>query len=284
MKLSVETSVMGDRFGDEKAIEMIKNAGFDCFDYSMYWMSEENDILKDDYRERAEKLRKKSDELNIECNQAHAPFEIEKDDEFSVLNEAYKRLVRSIEVASIMGAKNIIVHAIKTDTCRGEDFYELNRRFYQSLVPYCEKFNICVSVENLFHWNEKILPILSDPAEHLDFVKSLNSPWLNICIDVGHSSITGHKPEDVIAAMDAGVLKTLHIHDNDGVDDWHLLPYTGSFEWDKIMAALSEINYDGELTFEIFGYLKRLPDDLIEDGLCFAEKVGRKLISKFNNK
>ncbi len=283
MKLSVETYVMADRFNDGKAIEMIKQAGFDCYDYSTYWLSGEKDMLGDDYIERAEALRKKSDELRIECNQAHAPFEITSKDEFDLSNKAYKRLVHSIEVASILGAKNIIVHAIKTDTSRDEKFYEINREFYDSLKQYCEKFNICISVENLFHWDKKALPVLANPYEHRDFVKSLNSPWFNVCIDVGHSAITGHKPEDVISVFDSDLLKTLHIHYNDYFSDKHLLPYTDSLDWNKIISALAKIRYDGDLTFELTGYLKRLPNDLLNDGLRFAEKVGRKMIADFIN-
>lgn len=281
MNLSVETYVMRERFSDETAIEMIKKAGFDCYDYSMYWMTEKHDMLGDDYAERAEKLRAKSDELGIVCNQAHAPFEMTVNDEFDMSNSEYRRLVRSLEAASVLGANNIIVHVIKNGNNRDADFYELNRRFYQSLAPYCDKFNICVSVENLFHWDKKALPVLAEPSEHIDFVKSLHSPWFNVCIDVGHSAITGYKPEEVISSFDGNMLKALHIHDNDFVSDKHLLPYTDGLEWNKIMSALAKIQYKGELTFELTGYLGRLPNNLLEDGLMFAEKVGRQLIAEF---
>lgn len=293
MKLSIETYVMRERFDDKTSIEMIKKAGFDCYDYSFYWTRKENDMLGDDYLERAGKLREKSDTLGIACNQAHAPFEITVNDAFDLSNTAYLRIVRSMEFASVLGAKNIIVHAIKNDLPQGVDFYELNREFYLSLEPYCEKFNICISVENLFHWDKKALPVLSDPQEHRDFVKSLNTSvhlpedsyphadMYNICIDVGHSAITGYKPEDVISALDNNVLKALHIHDNDFFSDKHLLPYTDSLNWKEIMTALSGIRYKGELTFELTGYLRRLPDSLLAAGLDFADKVGRKLISEF---
>lgn len=273
MKLSVETFVLRDRFNDEKAIEMIKKAGFDCYDYSLYWTNEENEMLGDDYIERAHNLRKISDELGIECNQAHAPF----DSSFDI-----PKIARSIEFASILGAKNIIVHAFKLKPFQSKEFYDANRELYLSLEPYCKKFNICVSVENLFsNDKEKMLPLLSDPIEHSDFVKSLNSPWFNICIDVGHSAITGYKPENVISKLDNSLLKALHIHDNNYLYDLHMLPYTAQLDWNKIMTSLSSIGYDGDLTFELTGYLNSLPNDLLFDSLVFAEKVGRKLISEF---
>ena len=37
MKLSIETHVLHKRYGDEKAISMLKKAGFDSIDYSYYY-------------------------------------------------------------------------------------------------------------------------------------------------------------------------------------------------------------------------------------------------------
>lgn len=184
MKLSIETYIMRKRFDDKKALEMIKKAGFDCYDYSMYFLADDDkDMLRDDYYERAVALRRISDELGIECNQAHAPFEIGVTNEFDISDGSYLRLVRSLEVASILGAENVIVHAIKDHLPDGTDFYDLNRKFYSSLAPYCEKFNICVSVENLFNCRgEKMFPVLGNPQEHMDFVNSLHSQRFILCI------------------------------------------------------------------------------------------------------
>lgn len=285
MKLSVETSMLRRSFDDVKAVEMIKKAGFDCYDYSLYWLfHDEKDMLGDDYLQRADKLRKISDSLEIECNQAHAPFEIKVSDSFDTSGEAYLRIVRSMEVASILGAKNIVVHAIKDNLPPEVDFYELNKRFYRSLEPYCRRFGICISVENLFNCKYgETLPVLSDPEEHKNFVKELASPYFNVCVDIGHSAITGHKPEDVISAMDKNILKVLHIHDNDNIGDRHMLPYTGDFKWNDIMKALARIGYEGEFTFELSGYFRNLPKELLDDGLDFAQKVGRRLIADFDS-
>lgn len=37
MQLSMETVVLRNKFGDETAIRMLKEAGFDGIDYSFYW-------------------------------------------------------------------------------------------------------------------------------------------------------------------------------------------------------------------------------------------------------
>lgn len=280
MKLSMETYTLRKRFGDEEAIKMIKAAGFDCYDYSLYWTDEKDDMLGEDYKERAEALRKTADEIGIGCNQAHAPFEFKYGEERSEACEAYRRLVRSLEFAAILGAETIIVHAIK-NLPEGVDFEEYNRKFYSSFIPYCERFGITISVENLFNFDgENYIGVLSNPEEHVAFVKSLKSDRFNICVDVGHSTITGHKPEDVIAAMDKNILRSLHIHDNYGNSDMHNIPMFGVHDWDKIMAALKKIGYEGDFTLEITA-IGRYENEMLGHAIAFAGQTGRHLIKKF---
>ncbi len=283
MKLSIETCIMRERYNDETAVRMIKDAGFDAYDYSMYWMSEKTDMLGDNYREKALRLKQFADEIGIECNQAHAPFDIQYTNELNMSNPDYCRIVRSVEVAAILGAENIIVHAIKNNLPANVDFEEYNRVFYGTLAPYCESFGINISVENLFNWdkeNQKYVPVLSDPSEHMKFVKSLNSKYFNVCVDLGHSSVTGYKPEEVIKVMDKNLFKTLHIHDNDFVYDQHLVPYGGQMNWDKITEALALMEYSGDFTLELTGFLKNLDNDVLDAGLKYAEQTGRVLIKK----
>jgi sugar phosphate isomerase/epimerase len=50
------------------------------------------------------------------------------------------------------------------------------------------------------------------------------------------------------------LLKALHIADNEGAYDQHLMPYgRGNIRWDRFMAALNERAYDGLFNFEIPG-------------------------------
>ncbi|MBQ3133936.1 MAG: sugar phosphate isomerase/epimerase [Clostridia bacterium] len=288
MKLSMELGGLLTAGYDEKtAISMVKEAGFDCYDHTLCridpWMGE-------DYRERALEIRRFAEELGIPCNQAHAPFydpvkfpqEFGFTDAMEDSDPKYARLIRSIEVASILGAKNIVVHAVMFDRPEGVDFHEYNRRFYRSLVPYCEKFGICVSVENLFERRDGVVyPVLADPQELQDLVRSIDSPWINICVDVGHAGITGlHCPQEFLRAMDGSLLKALHVHDNDCDRDWHLFPYSGRFKWDEIAKALAEIGYTGDFTYETLGQLLSLDKKMYPAGMKYLEQIGRLLIEK----
>lgn len=280
MKLSIETYVLRERFDDETAIQMIKDAGFDAFDYSMCLPDDNQDILGVDYRERALKLREFIDKIGISCNQAHAPYKFVYFTEFDESNKDYCSLVKSIEVASILGAKNIIIHPITKEIPENVSFEEYNRMFFRSFIPYCEKFNIHISVENIFKRSEdKFLPILCNPQEHNAFVQSLNSSWFNICVDVGHSAMTGYFPQEVLTNIKPNLLKALHIHDNDLHYDQHLLPYEGEIDWEAVMVALKQSHYDGDFTFEIVGYLQRQDTNNLMVALKEAKEIGDKLIA-----
>lgn len=283
MKLSIETYVLRERYDDETALQMIKNAGFDAFDYSFFWVSEDKDMLGEDYLDKALKLREFADSLNISCNQAHAPFDLTYKDNFDLSNLNYLRLVRSIEAAAILGAPNIIVHLIKNNLPKDFDFYGENIKFINSLLPYCQKFGIALSIENLFIRNKitrKYKPVFKTAQEHLDFVEGFNSEFVNICIDVGHLNVLNISAGDYIKKLNSKNLKALHIHDNDGREDSHLLPYSQNINFDKIAKALKEIEYNGDLTLEVPGYLESFKTEKIPLALTEAEKIGRLIIDK----
>lgn len=50
MKISMELYTLADRFGDIKAIEMLKEAGFDAIDYSYYYNKEYDEVLGAGYK------------------------------------------------------------------------------------------------------------------------------------------------------------------------------------------------------------------------------------------
>lgn len=281
MLLSVETYVLRERFGDEAALRLIKNAGFDAYDYSFYWTNEKSDMLGDDYLEHATKIRAISNSLGLVCNQAHAPFDIRYGDVLDETGEKYRRLVRAIHAASVLGAPNIIVHVLKPSYLPEDvDFWEFNQAYIKSLAPYCEKHNINVSVETLFNGDNA--PVLGKPEDMQRFLKELESERFNTCIDLGHLSKSGLVPEEVIRASSKETLKTLHVQDNNLKDDSHWLPYCGDLNWDGITSALAEMGYSGDFTFEICGYLKRQDEANIPAALKFAEQTGRLLIDKIS--
>ncbi len=277
MKLAVETFVLRGKFGDMRGLELAAEAGFDGVDYSYYWGGDQDPSVGEGYLDYAAQLRQKLDSLGLTCHQAHAPFDFQYGMAMDETEPQFVKICRSIESSAVLGVQQIIVHSIQVP--EGEDVLEYNRRFYKALEPIAARVGVQIAVENLF----QRIPggfagRFGTPEALLQMIRLLDSPWFVACIDVGHASLTGVEPEVFLRGMGKGVVKALHIQDNDYKDDRHVPPYSGMLHWDEITAALREIEYDGEMTLEIFGFLGKLPPALFPQGLKYAECVGRHLI------
>lgn len=286
MLLSTQTEVLAARHGDEEAIRILARAGFDAYDFSMFRMFQDKEyaLNTDLYREYAENLRRVADEAGIVCNQAHAPFHSSTGEEPRD-TEIFNAIVRSMEVASILGAKIIVVHPKQhlnymTDA---EELKRLNYEFYTALIPYCEKFNIRVACENMWKYNKiggRIIDsTCSRPAEFCEYIDMIDSPWIVACLDVGHAVLTDEDLPTFVRTLGAKRLQALHVHDNDFINDTHALPFTERIDFRPLCRALKEIGYEGDFTYEADTFIKRLPEIVEADALHLMEKVGRYLIS-----
>lgn len=83
-----------------------------------------------------------------------------------------------------------------------------------------------------------------DHFEHL--LQTL--PALGICYDSGHNNAVT-KDLSLLTPYRERVI-AVHLHDNDGVKDLHLLPFEGTIDWPAEMKMLSQTAYDGPLMLE----------------------------------
>lgn len=284
MKLSIETHDIYRRFGDKETIRMIKAAGYDGIDYSFFVCAEGDEVLGSGRIEHSKSVKKLLEENGMTCYQAHAPFSFTFENKFEPADPEFKKLIHAIEAASVMGAEYIVIHGITTPP--HIDNFEYNLNFYKSLEPYAKEFSIKIAIENLFVYNKKTDSYhgkLHTPAILKRMIKSLDSDSFVICLDIGHAGITGIEPEDMIKALGNDILKVLHVHDNDYKNDQHLPPYHGKFNWENIMSALKEINFDGDFSLELISYMSEFEDELIQNNLNYTANIGRHLIKKYEN-
>jgi sugar phosphate isomerase/epimerase len=283
MRLSTSTSDIASRLGLEKTIDVLAAAGYDCIDFSQCDESIYARDLKKDYFVN---LRKYAEDKGLTFNQSHAPFassfkEEEKTKKrFTEITEALKR-------ASYLGVENIVVHPCQhlayAQEGNPELLFEYNMEFYSRLVPYCEEYGIRVAVENMWQRTGMINhSTCSRPAEFIRYIDELNNDCFVACLDIGHAALVREDLPDFIRALGNKRLKCLHVHDVDGTNDSHTLPYFGVVQWEKVMKALAEIGYTGDLTFEAKSFLSDVPANLCADGERFMVSVGRQLIDMFN--
>lgn len=290
MRLSIETYDLVQKFGYQKAFQLLKAAGFEAVDYSLYW-DYEGWLMQDDYREKALAIRKALDETGLVCSQTHAPFHsvaanrkdgIAYGQSFDESVPTYLETIRAMEVSAILGAEHTVVHSVNTPF--DVDLLEYNLPFFKSLQPYAEKFGIKIAIENLFRFNaeKKYEHRIGDGTSMNQVYKALDPAWFVLLVDTGHAKMVGIEPQDLIRELTPGALCGLHIQDTDGLKDRHQLPYMGNLDWDAVLKALKDTGYRGDFTFEVNHILEPIPDELAEPALAYCAAVGKYLIAKFN--
>ena len=92
--------------------------------------------------------------------------------------------------------------------------------------------------------------------------------------------LVGENPQDAIRILGKERLKALHIHDVDYRADTHTIPYTMKIQWEEVLQALKDIEYDGDFTFETVNFFKGFPIELLQEANDFLCKVGRHMMKQ----
>lgn len=291
MLLSTQTSNILGAFGEEQGLRILKDAGYDALDASLFAMSTtpQSPLYGEGWREYAENLKKLSDEIGIPFNQSHVPFVFnwknpnEFEERFMPLN------IRGLIVSGILGVKTAIVHPYHYGEYFGheEEIFERNMKFYRDLLPYAKEYGVKIAIENMWRNEPKrkyICPSACGTAKDLArYIDTLNDDTFVACLDLGHCGLVGEEAQDAIRILGHDRLKALHVHDNNYREDTHTLPMMSMMEWDEICKALADIKYDGDFTFEADAFLKYVPKDFKPTACKFMADTGRYLISKIES-
>jgi sugar phosphate isomerase/epimerase len=173
---------------------------------------------------------------------------------------------RAIEWLAATGGRCLVVHpGVLSDA---NDFDRRRSALVESLselAPVAANHAIWLCVENL--------PRGSFPgsytSDNASIVRELAASHVGLCLDTGHANIMADVGSE---AREAGtLLRTTHVHDNDGQRDSHLLPGLGSIRWPEFSSALTEIDYDGVIMLECPRFMRdnlHLLNDELRDRLA----------------
>ena len=252
MIVSSTTDVLAKRFGIDKAVDMLIEAGYTGIDFSMF------DInalpFTDDYKEVAARIRAKADAAGVKFVQAHAPFGGSPE---RVERELIPIFPRAMEFCSLLGIPNIVIHPVHFGKYNAdhEARYEYNMKMYRDLVPYAKQYGVKIAIENM--WTRHPITgrivdaVCEDPAELCRYYDDLkDTGCFTICLDVGHVALCNREPEDVIRFIGGDRLGCVHLHDVNYVEDNHTLPGVGRINLDRVCRALADVNYKGPFNLE----------------------------------
>lgn len=281
MKLVNLTDALADRFGDKEAVRITCEAGFDGIDFSMFRMNDDdNDILNSaGCKSHIAELKKIADSYSVTFEQAHAPFPSAREGNTKYNEKMLDILKRSLEISGALDAKICVVHPVQFS----ERQFEQNMELYHKLEPYAADYGVKIAVENMWGWDneaQKTVPNVCSVAEDFNrYVDALNPEHFTACLDLGHCGLVGDNAGHMIRQMGSRI-GALHIHDNDNFHDSHSLPYLEEMDWNDILKALGEINYQGNFTYEVGNFLRAFPDDVVLSCEKFMHDLGRSMMRK----
>ena len=291
MRISTTTGLLEPRFGSlTAAIRMIADAGFDCYDLSVFGASPNNPIFGDDWRAYIAEVRAFADSVGIICNQSHAPFPSSKPDD-NPKNADYNAhifdwIVRAMEAASLLGARTVIVHPVQHLNYweNQQKLFDMNMDFYRSLAPYAKKFGVKVCVENMWQRKDgRICDSTCAPAsEFAAYLDTLADDCFTGCLDLGHCGLVGRDAAQMIRDLGSKYIGALHVHDNDHYGDLHTMPFCGKMNWAEITEALGNVDYAGDFTYEADNFMKPMQDDFLPDALAYMAKTARTLTARID--
>ncbi len=178
----------------------------------------------------------------------HPPFGGEWD--ISQLDDARRRRAVELTIATFpatqaIAAGLIIIHPSAEPIPDAERAARIEqaRRSLRELAAAAAPFGLRLAVEILprtclGRTSEELMSIIGDSDERL----------VGACLDANHANLREELPHTVKTL--GRRLLTLHISDNDGVDERHWLPGKGVIRWREFLQVLSEHGYGGAFVYE----------------------------------
>ena len=294
MKISVNT-------GSDARFGLLKACGFDACDFSLGGYLERSGSLGDinnisdaQIQEVFTAIRENGEKVGFEIGQTHSAFSGHPRNYDFDTDEIVARQIASIKATHYLGSKHCVVHPIITP---GRVYDRLNKEafkesvdFYKRLEDTLEEYDVYCCIENMWLcdpvYGHICATILSRAREMVEMCDVLGDRF-KICVDVGHGPLTQDNPCEMVRIA-GDKLACLHTHDNDGILDLHAYPFTPygkpygtswkpmRIDWTDFMKALDDVNYRGNLSFEI-GI--PVPEPLHEASLTYLAEIAKYLVS-----
>ena len=215
-------------------------------------------------------------DAGLVISQTHGPWRYPPmDGDVEHRAERFEKMARAIAGTRALGCDYMVIHPLMPFGTGGdgdrEAYFDINRRHFTGLLKIARDEGVTICLENM---PMPDLP-LGKTGDVLSFVEELSGPNFRICLDTGHCAVCGESPAQAVRAIGREYLAALHVHDNDGRRDLHMLPWRGVIDWADFRAALHEIGFDGALSLETH-IPSKLPDPLREYeeiGLAMAAKI-----------
>lgn len=172
-----------------------------------------------------------------------------------------------IDFAYRVGAKTLVLHPVCLGLLAPDDRLDVPE--IRRLAEDAAARDVRLAVENIRDSMEILDRALDGIGDRPDKTN------LGICIDVGHAYMShdaGREPVPNYLERYAGQLVHVHLHDNHGEADEHLVPGEGTVDWARALHTLEGIGFEGTAVLEVHASGTSVPEG-IRRGLALFESL-----------
>ena len=242
-------------------IDAIKKAGYQ--DVFIQWYDKDYKDFEVSEQEQLDYIR----QVGLNVAFAHLGYKGINDIWLNVREgeELVKKYLRNIDEMHQNGIDLVVMHLV--NGLEAPTFNSLGLKRFKTICDYAMSKGIKVAFENtkISGYQEAILD-------------NIDNPNVGICFDSGHFHCHFKDQFDFERFKDK--IMCVHIHDNFGIKDEHLVPFDGTLDYDLVLNGLREANYQGDMTLELCyrnDYLNMSVDEFYAKGY----EVGKKLIRRY---
>jgi D-psicose/D-tagatose/L-ribulose 3-epimerase len=277
MKIGANALIWTTHFSerDFHLLDRLKEAGFDGIEIAVFRPS---DIPADE-------IRHALDASGLECTVcAILPKPLSAiSAEKRIREETQSHLRACVQVASQLGSQVMggPIYAQIGDLPgrrRNQDEWLWAADALENLGPILDEYQVQLAIEPLNRFETYFLNTIADAASLCELVRH---PRVGILLDTFHSNI--EEKDDRNAVRVAGK-RLFHVH---ACENDRGIPGTGHVRFFEVLQALREIQYDGWITIESFGYthpelaaaaaiwrdLAPLPESVAFEGIKYLRKI-----------
>ena len=164
--------------------------------------------------------------------------------------DAYEKLCDWLDLFCAIGIRYGVLH---TDRCASnpewtlEERTEKNVEMLKKIDAYLGDRDFKVCLENI--------GLIAPTIEQLNYmIDQVGDRHFGICLDTGHLNLAEDKDQVRFIHAAGDRLHALHIADNEGERDQHMMPFgKGKVKFENVVRALKEIGYTDLFNLEIPG-------------------------------
>jgi sugar phosphate isomerase/epimerase len=156
--------------------------------------------------------------------------------------DSMDEIKRALEFAESAPFRYLILHL-------GVVGDEFDLRKFDAALTSLENLRLFARQREVEILLENISNELSTAERLIEFFQHTHLRDMRVCFDTGHAHLDGGI-EPALTLLQ-GKIAALHLNDNTGAKDDHLLPFAGAIGWEKVLGSLRQAAPESPLLLEV---------------------------------